>query len=347
MTPSFPALRTIFIMMFLFGIPHPVLADDKIGPLETIAILQGYDSQLRQQNLSSPEFDAINIFLGYVKRTFPARSFLQASIESATEVAEGVRTSKTADSNDDAAAAILYLRSRGYLYALAADVIARRNEQLLVQLNTLRLGQGNNKVNAHTFQQPIYLNKLADFDVLGKQATEIVDRYLSYYPELKRSKATYVTCVFLPVVKNEGHLQELFASLNYDLTKELHKIKQSLESNSYTIKGLNWPEVAAKCFGPPPSNLLPGNYDVAVTGQLDLTMGSGGENNVEVTIYVELRGDEPHSIKISFSNPVTPAEYEDKYELLKYSTVYASKLIKVFCRSWSEKMATAEGFDCK
>jgi hypothetical protein len=339
---------------FVFlSLMHGALADDEINSAEIVAILHGYDSTLHQQKNGTTEFETLKLFLSRLREAFTDKSFLQARFVLADDVADAVRSAKSSDNGDDVPAAVGYLQSKGFSYAITADVVETRNEQMVVQLSTIHFRNGISQILPHPMQLPVYLNKNADLEVLRQRAAELAENYLKQFPELRLGKATYVTCVFKPPLVVDANVKDLVDQLNYDLTKMFYDYEPTLQSDGFRVKGFDWPEMLSKCFGPAPKELLPSTYDVSVTGQLDVRRNTNGKADddedevITVTIYVEMRGDRAHGMKVPLASLIKAAQYEDKNGVLAFSASYCEKLLQSFCASWRDHMAGTGSFECK
>src|SRR5438477_8137932 len=115
-------------------------ADQSIGADEPVAILDGYSSSLTKQNVGLKDDEPIKAFLLQLNNLARGSS-LKTRFVPRNEIADGVRTKLKPGRNDVSVAVAEFLKEKGFQYALAADFLVHRDNDIVLQLYTVSVNR--------------------------------------------------------------------------------------------------------------------------------------------------------------------------------------------------------------
>src|SRR5262249_22163803 len=223
--------------------------------------------------------------------------------------ANGVRLEAPNVKKEDEAL-VKFLLDQGFSQAITADVAGRMNDQLAVQLYSVKLDDYKNDDDVQELGSRIYVHKKSDIPQVEVVVAKEIRDYLSKFPVLQKpARKIYVTCIDKSIASLwSGDLRQGFLrELDYRLTRGLHEVKDSL-GKKYEVKGLITTEIGRKCSPDQAGPLVPDDpyIDVVVSGLfgpsgLDKESGS---QLLKVEVFVREFGADKLPNPIEFALPV-------------------------------------------
>jgi hypothetical protein len=185
-------LSGFFLVIYVVGfhaLCHPSRADQSLTGLEPMAILDGYSSSLRKQNIPLKDDEPIKSFLRRLDQLARNRSNLKTRFLSRDEIADGVRNILKPGSNDVTAGVGRFLRQQGFNSALTVDILKPLPNGIVLQLHTVSLDfipeLGKNKGTTEGFQEPITLFRGASGGEEEEKVQQVISKFFPKPPCVK------------------------------------------------------------------------------------------------------------------------------------------------------------------